>query len=335
MAPILYSLVALTGFISAAYSLPSSERSTNDAKILDLKAVSPGLPQPTSTPSIIALGVGTQNYTCNSTTGTYSSNVAVADLYDITDVIKSNTKDSLCKLYLKSSQDCKSDGNPMQLNLIGDHYFDANGKPNITNYEALHRLLIAAAGHGRLETVKVMCEKYDVNVNHVSHKFFSTPLSRAAGQGLYDLQARLGVARYLLEHTSFDPSIAHGDFANGTTPLACAMSQRQTKMIRLLLEFGGPVESIDDDVLRDVERREPGEQVKLCVAYLYQRPRREVRIMSEEACEKAAEEERVDHAMLGWERDELLSMLGRMKIRASNEELQKADPKGRPLAEAV
>lgn len=106
-------------------------------------------------------------------------------------------------------------------------------------------------------------------------------------------------------------------------------------MIRLLLEFGGPVESIDDDVLRDVERREPGEQVKLCVAYLYQRPRREVRIMSEEACEKAAEEERVDHAMLGWERDELLSMLGRMKIRASNEELQKADPKGRPLAEAV
>jgi ankyrin repeat protein len=213
--------------------------------------------------------------------------------------------------------------------------FDANGKPNITNYEALHRLLIAAAGHGRLETVKVMCEKYDVNVNHVSHKFFSTPLSRAAGQGLYDLQARLGVARYLLEHTSVDPSIAHGDFANGTTPLACAMSQRQTEMIRLLLEFGGPVESIDDDVLRDVERREPGEQVELCVAYLYQRPRREVRIMSEEACEKAAEEERVDHAMLGWERDELLSMLGRMKIRASNEELQKADPKGRPLAEAV
>lgn len=130
MAPILYSLVALTGFISAAYSLPSTERSTDSAKVLDLKAVSPGLPQPTSSPSIIALGVGTQNYTCNSTTGTYSSNVAVADLYDVTNVIKSNTKDSLCKLYLKSSTDCSNDKNPMQLNLIGNHYFDASSKPN-------------------------------------------------------------------------------------------------------------------------------------------------------------------------------------------------------------
>jgi ankyrin repeat protein len=213
--------------------------------------------------------------------------------------------------------------------------FDANGKPNITNHEALHRLLIAAAGHGRLETVKVMCENYGVNVNHVSHKFFSTPLSRAAGQGLYDLQARLGVARYLLEHTAVDPSIAHGDFANGTTPLACAMSQRQTEMIRLLLEFVSPVESIDDDVLRHVERSEPGEQVEICVAYFYHRPRREVRVMTGKACEQAAEEERVDQFMLEWERDELLSMLGRMKIRASDEELQQADPKGRPLAEAI
>jgi len=130
MAPILYSLVALTGFFSAAYSLPSSERSTDDAKVLNLKAVSSGLPNPTSSPSIIALGVGTQNYTCNSTSGTYSSNVAKADLYDITSTIKSNTKDSICKLYLKSSTDCSSDANPMQLNLIGNHYFDASSKPN-------------------------------------------------------------------------------------------------------------------------------------------------------------------------------------------------------------
>lgn len=212
--------------------------------------------------------------------------------------------------------------------------FDANGKPNITNHEALHRHLIAAAGHGRLETVKLICEHYGADVNHVSHKIFSTPLSRAAGQGLYDLQPRLSVARYLLEHTAADASIAHGDFANGSTPLACAMSQGQTEMIRLLLEFGGPVESIDDKVRRRVERRESGERVKICVAYLYQRPRREIRVMTKKACQQAEEGERVDRFMLEWERDELLAIWARMKIRASDEELQKADPKGRPLAEA-
>ena len=211
--------------------------------------------------------------------------------------------------------------------------FDAEGKPNITIHEALHRHLIAAAGHGRVETVKVMYEHYGVDVNHVSHKFSTTPLSRATGQGLYELQPRLSAARYLLEHTNVDSSIACGEFANGTTPLACAMSQRQTEMIRLLLEFGGPVESIDDEVRRRIERREPGEQVKICVAYLFQRPRREVRIMTKKACEEAEQGERVDRFVLEWERDELLSILSRMKIRASDEELQKADPKGRPLAE--
>ena len=211
--------------------------------------------------------------------------------------------------------------------------FDAEGKPNITIHEALHRHLIAAAGHGRTETVKLMYEHYGVDVNHVSHKFSTTPLSRAAGQGLYDLQPRLSAARYLLEHTNVDSSIACGEFANGTTPLACAMSQRQTEMIRLLLEFGGPVESIDDEVRRHIDRREPGERVKLCVAYLYQRPRREVRIMTKEVCEEAEQGERVDRFMLEWEKNELLSILARMKVRASDEELQKADPKGRPLAE--
>src|SRR4051812_31229803 len=96
---ILYSILALSGLISTAYSLPPTARSTTQT--LNLKSVSPGLPQPTSPPTLIALGVGTQNYTCNSTTNTYSSNVAVADLYDITSLVQSNTKDSLSKLYLK------------------------------------------------------------------------------------------------------------------------------------------------------------------------------------------------------------------------------------------
>jgi len=142
---ILYSLLAFSGLISTAYCLPPTERST-DSKTLNLNAVSSGLPSPTSSPSIIALGVGTQNYTCNSTTSTYSSNVAVADLYDITDLIKSNTKDSLCKLYLKNSQDCSAEDNPLQLSHVGLHYFDASSKPNFDFTKSEHGWLQAKKG---------------------------------------------------------------------------------------------------------------------------------------------------------------------------------------------
>lgn len=130
MAPIFASLLALSGFISTAYCLPSTERRSTDTT-LDLTAVSSGLPSPTATPLIIALGVGTQNYTCDSTTGTYSSNVAIADLYDIASLVKPSTKDGLSKLYLQKSTECSSDDpNPLQLSLIGDHYFDSSSKPN-------------------------------------------------------------------------------------------------------------------------------------------------------------------------------------------------------------
>jgi len=143
---ILYSLLALSGLISTAYCLPPVERST-DVKTLNLNAVSPGLPSPTSSPSIITLGVGTQNYTCNSTTSTYSSNVALADLYDITNVIKSNTKDSLCKLYLKNSQDCSADDNPLQLNLVAEHFFNTAG-PNFDFTKSERGWLQAKKGAG-------------------------------------------------------------------------------------------------------------------------------------------------------------------------------------------
>ena len=69
-------------------------------------------------------------------------------------------------------------------------------------------------------------------------------------------------------------------------------------MIRLLLEFVGPVESIGETVRRRDESHEPGEQVKICVAYLYQCPRRVVRIMTKKACEKAARKEHIDSFIL-------------------------------------
>ncbi|KAM0712128.1 hypothetical protein Q7P37_011222 [Cladosporium fusiforme] len=149
MAPILSSLIALSGLISTAYCLPSTERSTDTiSNDLDLAAVSPGLPAPTSSPSIIALGVGSQNYTCNSTTGTYSSNVAVADLYDIGSLVKPSTKDSLSKLYLQTSDCSNEKTNPLQLNLIGDHYFDSSSVPNFDFAKSNRGWLQAKKGAG-------------------------------------------------------------------------------------------------------------------------------------------------------------------------------------------
>jgi hypothetical protein len=103
-------------------------------------------------------------------------------------------------------------------------------------------------------------------------------------------------------------------------------------MIRLLLESGGPVDGIDTKVRRRAGKSEPGQQVEICVACFYMLPRRGVRIMTKKSFKQAAKGTLTDHVMLEWDRDELLSILTRLKIRASDEELQKADPKGRPLA---
>lgn len=209
---------------------------------------------------------------------------------------------------------------------------DADGKPNITLKESLHRRLISAAGRGRVETTKLIVDHYGADVNHVSHKYSTTCLGRAAAEGRHDLQGRLKVVRYLLEHTNVDPSIAQGEFANGPTPLAYSVIEGQKEMVKLLLELGGPVDSIEDDVRSLAEQKERGERVEICVVYFPKHERYEVRIMAKEAYEKVSWEERTRCVTLEWEEKELLSVLGRLQLRGSDEDLRKADPKGRPLS---
>jgi hypothetical protein len=202
---IFYSLLALSGLFSTAYSLPSTERSTNSYKQLDLKAVSPGLPPPTSSPTIIALGVGTQNYTCNSTTSTYGSNVAVADLYDITNLVNSNTKDSLCKLYLKNSQDCNADDNPLNLNHFGLHYFDSNSKPNFDFTKSGYGWLQAKKGAG-------------VPAPNSAYKGVK-PNAHGAVDWLYLLDNGAGVSQKL-------QSVYRVETAGGSPPATCSGNEK-------------------------------------------------------------------------------------------------------------
>jgi ankyrin repeat protein len=224
---------------------------------------------------------------------------------------------------------CRPDAgpsDPCSLSLQSD------GRPSLTKDEAIHRRLISAAHNGRVETVRLIHEHYGAEVNHVSHKYSSTCLGRAACAGLHDLAGRLAVVRYLLEHTNADLTLANGEFANGETPLALSLTQREPEMVKLLLKFGGPVESIDEGLYRRIEGKKAGAMVKVRVALYSELPRRPVKIWTRKSFEKTPDMNQAICMKLEWERDELLRVLEGLKIRSSDEELLRTDPKRRPFA---
>ena len=126
MAPIMHTLFAAAGLLSTALALPLLDATPLKATVP--LSEDPGLPTPTSLPVFIVVGTGTQNYTCNSTTGTYGSNTALANLYDASKIVTSATRDSITRKYLLSSQ--LGVENPLALNLVGHHFFDPKSQPN-------------------------------------------------------------------------------------------------------------------------------------------------------------------------------------------------------------
>ncbi|KAK6428891.1 hypothetical protein LTR95_014963 [Oleoguttula sp. CCFEE 5521] len=142
----LVSLVAtLALFSTTAFALPPLQRSATP--VPPLNEVGPGLPPPPpgASPLIIALGVGSQNYTCNATSLTFSTNVAQADLYDVAKFINPNTKSSISTLYLAASTTPIK--NPLRLDHIGKHFFSDNKTPNFDFSES---------GKGFLQAKKVI-----------------------------------------------------------------------------------------------------------------------------------------------------------------------------------
>ncbi|KAF2769075.1 hypothetical protein EJ03DRAFT_272836 [Teratosphaeria nubilosa] len=103
------------------------------------------LPKPSCSPKYIAVGLGTQNYTCNATTGKYTATGALARLFDATAYLSNNHDkvDSLSHMYhnmytslpcSKSPSDC-----PWPLPVLGEHYFTASGTPTFDLYNAQSR----------------------------------------------------------------------------------------------------------------------------------------------------------------------------------------------------
>lgn len=95
------------------------------------------------------------------------------------------------------------------------------------------------------------------------------------------------------------------------------------------------MESIGEDLFRRVEDKKAGAKVKVCVAIYNEQPRRPVKIWTRKGLNKTPDMDRAFCMKLEWERDQLLGILKRLKIRSSDEELLRKDPKGRPVATAA
>lgn len=139
------SLFALGVLFSSACALPSNDRRSPGPPPLP----SSSLPQPAKNLSLvtIALGVGHQNYTCDATTGTFGTNVALASLYDATAYLSAFPAEvstlsarRLTQFHAHPACPDDADYNPW-LAQIGEHYFDVS-TPNFDLY-ALNRFLSA------------------------------------------------------------------------------------------------------------------------------------------------------------------------------------------------
>ncbi|KAF2231774.1 ankyrin [Viridothelium virens] len=111
----------------------------------------------------------------------------------------------------------------------------------------LPRLLEIAAEHSALGMAKLLINKYNVDPNDMRRPPATTPLYTAASNKQTDM------ARYLLENHKIDLHKGHGRFITGPTPLWVAISIHAGDAAILLLQHGGPIEHIDDDLL-DIDK---------------------------------------------------------------------------------
>jgi ankyrin repeat protein len=197
----------------------------------------------------------------------------------------------------------------------------------------LHRRLISACSNGCPKTTKLLCEKYGANVDHISHKYFTTPLGRACGSGTIALPGRLEVARYLLSECSVDIHLANGEYANGMTPLAMAIveGQSQADMVALLLEFGGPLDEKNDKLLGLANGLEDGKIAELYAVLREEDPRAPVRLLTKEQYESKTRKDGMQEVKLQVGKGDLEKWVENMQIRKVDSILAASDPKKRPL----
>jgi ankyrin repeat protein len=212
------------------------------------------------------------------------------------------------------------------------HELEMNQDARERKDDWLSRRLISACTNGCPKTTKLLCEKYDANINHVSHKYFTTPLGRAAGSGAKPLPGRLEVARYLIER-GVDMGLANGEYANGDSPLALAISEgpMQKDMVKLLLDFGGPLEEVPEKLGQTMNELAPGATTEIHVVAHKNLPRVPVRLLSKAEYDAEKRDRTIRTTALEVTKEDLMRMIGNMQIRKRDALLAATDPKGRPL----
>jgi len=151
MGAILYPLFAISGLLSAVSCRPAK---TAAQQLQSQQPYLNGLPSNSGmTLKYVALGVGTQNYTCNgaSWVQTDSGDGANATLYDATSYLAQHTSEisilpakRLLEFVLSGECQQAADNNPY-LDVLGKHYFDSENRPTFNLYDANPPLFLSAA----------------------------------------------------------------------------------------------------------------------------------------------------------------------------------------------
>jgi ankyrin repeat protein len=108
----------------------------------------------------------------------------------------------------------------------------------------IQHLLHTAVEAGSIDCVKHIIEKYGANPHR--HYMGVQPLYTAATSDKTEM------VRYLLENHKVDTHFGNGRYATGPTALWGAINLKSLESIALLLQHGGPVDHIDEE-LRNIE----------------------------------------------------------------------------------
>ncbi|KAH7400797.1 ankyrin repeat-containing domain protein [Phaeosphaeria sp. MPI-PUGE-AT-0046c] len=107
----------------------------------------------------------------------------------------------------------------------------------------IQHLFDTAAEHGSVNCARLLIDKYDASPHVCRMPSGVLPLYVAAGNNKADM------VRFLLEEHHVDTHIGSGRFVAGPTALWIAISLKWLESIDILLQHGGPVDHIDQEIL--------------------------------------------------------------------------------------
>ncbi|KAL1595163.1 hypothetical protein SLS60_009851 [Paraconiothyrium brasiliense] len=113
--------------------------------------------------------------------------------------------------------------------------------PEGQNFNIQH-LFEQAVEAGSIDCARLMIEKYGADPNTHRLPPGTKPLYKAAANNHTEM------VRYLLENHSMNIHLGSGRYASGPTPLWIAINLKSLGSIALLLEHGGPVDHIDEEL---------------------------------------------------------------------------------------